>query len=82
MFETAQNKLELSDDRDHLVDMQQFDDNYYEVKASFNELLHPVFDSPRSRCNKPPSSISQQGNSLLNGSSHIGLPTIVYQHLI
>ena len=41
----------------------------------FNEMLHPVFDSPRSRCNSPPSSISQ-GNILHNGSSHIRQPAI------
>ena len=75
MFEIAQCELELSDDSDHSVDMQQFEDHYYEVKASFNELLHPAFDSARSRCNSPPSSISQQGNSLRNGNSHISLPT-------
>jgi len=36
MFGTAQIELELSDDSDHSVDMQQFEDHYYEVMASFN----------------------------------------------
>jgi hypothetical protein len=37
-FETAQSELELSDDTDHSVDSQQFEDQYFEVKAKFNEL--------------------------------------------
>jgi hypothetical protein len=37
-FKTAQSELELSDDSDHLVDRQQFEDQYFEVKAKFNEL--------------------------------------------
>jgi len=32
-FETAQSELELSDDNDHSINMQQFEDQYYEVKA-------------------------------------------------
>ena len=75
MFGTAKSELELSDISDLTVDMQQFKDHYYEFKASFNELLHSAFDSPRSRCNSPPSSISQ-GNILHNGNSHIRLQTI------
>ena len=38
-FETAQSELELSDDTDYSVDRQQFEDQYFEVKAKFNELL-------------------------------------------
>ena len=37
-FETAQSKLELSDDTDHSVDRQQSKDQYFEVKANFNEF--------------------------------------------
>ena len=59
-FETAQSELELSDDNDHSVDRQQFEDQYYETKAKFTELLHPVVDS-HSRFNSPPGSISDQG---------------------
>jgi hypothetical protein len=77
-FETAQSELELSDDTDHSVDRQQFEDQYFEVKAKFNELLHPVMD--------PPSKISSlrssgSGNSNHTPRSHIScthikLPTI------
>ena len=41
-FEGAQSELELLDDTDHSVDRQQFEDQYFEVKAKFNEILHPV----------------------------------------
>jgi len=33
-FETAQSELELSDDTDYSVDRQQFEDQYFEVKAN------------------------------------------------
>jgi len=75
-FETAQSELELSDDNDHSVDRQQFEDQYYETKARFTELLHPVIES-NSRFNSPPGTISEQGHSVhSNSSSHIRLPTI------
>jgi len=76
-FETAQSELELSDDSDHSIDRQQFEDQYFEVKARFTELLHPVAES-HSRFNSPHGSISDQGHSVhSNSSSHIRLPTIV-----
>ena len=34
--EAAQSELELSDDIDHSVDRQQFEEQYFEVKAKFN----------------------------------------------
>jgi len=48
-FETAQCELDLSDDTDYLLDRQKFEDHYFEVKAKFNELLHPVVEPPWSR---------------------------------
>ena len=73
-FETAQTELELSDDSDLSIDRQQFEDQYFEVKARFTELLHPVVDLPR--CQSPTGSISDQGHSVhSNSSSHIKLPT-------
>jgi hypothetical protein len=47
-YDTVQSDLEVSDDRDHSEDRQQFEVQYYEVKAQFNERLHPVVDPPRS----------------------------------
>ena len=73
-FETAQNEIELSD-TDHLVDRQQFEDQYFEVKAQFNELyilwsthIHPPRTSLSGHRNKSPHSNSS--------SAHIKLPTI------
>ena len=37
-FESAQSELELSDDTDHSIDRQQFEDQYFEAKAKFNEI--------------------------------------------
>jgi len=77
-FETAQCELELSDDIDHSLDRQQFEDQYFEVKAKFNELLHPVVEPPRSRHSSPRSSFSGNSNNTRRShvSSHIRLPTI------
>jgi hypothetical protein len=80
-FETAQSELELSDDTDHSVDRQQFEDQHFEVKAKFNELLHPVVDPPRSRHSAPCSSLSGHSSTSPRShasSSHIKLP---YPHL-
>ena len=74
-YDTAQIELELSDDSDHSID-KQFEDQYYETKAKFTELLHPVVES-HSRFNSPPGSISDQGHSVhSNNNTHIKLPTI------
>jgi len=64
-FETSQSELELSDDNDYSVDRQQFEDQYFEVKAKFSELLHPVVEQPRSRHSSPRSSLSGHSKSEL-----------------
>ena len=77
-YEIAQSELELSDDTDYSVDRQQFEDQYFEVKAKFNELLHPVVDPP-SRHSSPRSSLSGHSNHTPRSdtsSTHIELPTI------
>jgi len=61
-FEAAQSELEQSDDIDHSVYRQQFEEQYFEVKANFNELLHPVVDPPLSRHSSPGSSVSGNNN--------------------
>jgi len=45
-YDTAQSELELSDDVDHSDDREQFENQYYQVEAKFNELLHSVVDPP------------------------------------
>ena len=81
-FETAQSELELSDDTAYSFDRQQFEDQYFEDKAKFNENLHPVMDPP-SRRSSPSSSLSGHSNHTLRShtsSKHnqltiIALPT-------
>jgi hypothetical protein len=77
-FEMAQSELELFDEVDHLTDRQQFEDQYFDVKAKFNELLHPVVDPPVSRHSSPQSSLSAHSNTSprSHASTHIKLPTI------
>jgi len=48
-YDTAQNELELLDDMDHFAVREIFETQYYEFKAEFNELLHPVVEQPLSR---------------------------------
>jgi len=77
-FETAQCELQLSDDTGYSLDRQQFEDQYFEVKAKFNELLHPVVEPPLSRHSTPRNSLSGNSNNTRRShvSSHIKLPTI------
>ena len=77
-FETAQSELELSDDTAYSFDRQQFEDQYFEVKAKFNELLHPLMDLP-SRRSPPRSRLSGHSNHTPRShtsNTHIKLPTI------
>ena len=62
-FETAQCQLELSDNTHYSVERQQFEDQYFEVKAKFNELPHPVVDPPLSRLSSPCGSLSGHSNN-------------------
>jgi len=71
---TADCELELSDDNDYSLRRQKFEDHYFEVKAKFNELLHPVVKPSRSRHSSLRSSLS--GNSNNTPRSYINLPTI------
>ena len=78
-YDTAQNELELSDDTDHFGDRELFENQYYEVKAKFSELLHPVIDTPQSRNSSLRSSGSGHSNHTPRShtsSTHIKLPTI------
>jgi len=48
-YDTKQNVVELSDETGHFDDRELFENQYYEVMAKFNELLHPVVHPPPSR---------------------------------
>jgi hypothetical protein len=81
-FELAQSELELFDEVDHSTDRQQFENQYFDVKAKFNEILHPVVESLVPRCSSPRSSVSQHSNTSprsRHSSTHIKLPTIALQ---
>ena len=74
-YDTAQSELELSDDTDHSGDRELFENQYYEVKAKFIELLHPG-DNPGQSDND-----SEHGSNHLSGVNHanksyVKLPSI------
>jgi hypothetical protein len=77
-FEGAQSELELSDDTDHSGDRELFKNQYYQVKAKFNKLLHPVVDQSRSRHSSQSSSSEHRNTSPRShaNSVHIKLPVI------
>jgi len=77
-YDIAQSELELSDNRDHTGDRELFENQYFQVEAKLNELLHPVMDSP-SRRSSPRSSLSGHSNHTPRShksSTHIKLATI------
>jgi hypothetical protein len=72
-------ELELFDDVDHSVDREQFDDQYFAVKAKFNELLHPTVGPTLSRHSSSLDSSSRHSHVSTNSrhsSTHIKLPVI------
>jgi hypothetical protein len=77
-FEGAQSELELLDDADHSGEREVFENQYFEVQAKFNELLHPVVNQSRSS-NSSRSSSSERRNTSprSHGSNaHNKLPVI------
>jgi hypothetical protein len=48
-YDIAHSELEISADTDHTGDRELFEFQYYHFEARFNELLHPVVDTPTSR---------------------------------
>ena len=78
-YDTAQSELELSDDTDHTSDREDFENQYYQLEAKFNELLHPVVEPPRSRHSSQRSSLS--GNSNNTPRSHGSSAQLDYQPL-
>jgi len=37
-YDTVQSRLELSDDTDHTIDRENFENQYYQYEAKFNEI--------------------------------------------
>jgi len=68
-YDTAQDELELHDDTGHSDDRQLLEKQYFEVKAKFNELLHPVVNQALSSRSSPRSSLS--GHSNQSSRSHV-----------
>jgi DNA repair exonuclease SbcCD ATPase subunit len=58
-YDTAQDELEVHDNADQSADRELFEKQYFEVKAKFNKLLHPVVEQPLSRRSSPRSSLSE-----------------------
>ena len=84
-YDTAQNELQLSNDTDHFGDRELCENQYYEVKAKFSDLLHPMIDTQRSRNTSLRSSRSSHSNHSTRShtnSTHIKLPTIALPPLM
>jgi hypothetical protein len=62
-FDIAQGELELSDDMDHFGDRELFENQYYQVKAKFNKLLHPSSELPQPRQGSSEGSPSRSRNN-------------------
>jgi hypothetical protein len=72
-YDSAQNELEISDDDDHSMDREAFEEQYYEIKARFLDLLHPV-ETLNGLDNVVEHNVSSTSST--SGSNHIRLPTI------
>jgi hypothetical protein len=72
-FETAQHELEVQDDTDHTSDREEFEEQYFQVKERFLELMYP-------RSTKDPAdSASERSSSSTHSahnSSYVRLPSI------
>ena len=81
-FETAQNELETTDDVDYSLDRESFEQQYFQVKANFIELLHPADNQGRSADNQGQlDNASEHGSNHSSGvnrasKSHVKLPSI------
>ena len=65
-FETAQNELEISDDNDYSLDRESFEQQYFQVKAKFIELLQPADTQGRSADNQGQlDNVFESGNNQL-----------------
>ena len=78
-YESAQDELEYLDEADYSTGREDFENQYYQFEAKFNELLHPVVEPPRSRHSSQRSSLS--GNSNNTPRSHGSSAQLDYQPL-
>jgi len=76
--ESAQDELECLDEADHTAYREEFENQCYQVEAKFNQILHPVVQTPLSRHSSSRSSLSGNNKNTRRShvSSHIKLPTI------
>jgi len=49
IYESAQDELECLHQAHYTLDREEFEIQYYQVEAKFNEHLHPLVEPPRSR---------------------------------
>ena len=74
-FEVAQNELETFDDQNHEAHREQFEEQYFNVKEKFMELLYPTH--VRNLPGSPASNRSSSSTQLThNNSSYVKLPSI------
>ena len=78
--ESAQDELECLDEADHTAYREEFENQYYQVEAKFNQILHPVVQTPLSTHSSPRSSLS--GNSKNIPKSHISTHIKITNHCI
>jgi DNA repair exonuclease SbcCD ATPase subunit len=82
-YESAQDELECLDEIDDTLDREEFETQYYQVEAKFNELLHLVVEFPQPRNNFSSRSSSRSRNTTprSHGSRvNIKLPFISLPH--
>ena len=74
-FETAQNELETTDDGDYSLDRESFEQQYFQVKAKFIELLHPA-DNPGQSDNDSEHGSNHSSGVTRASKSYVKLPSI------
>ena len=82
-YESSQNELQYLDEGDYTLEREEFENQYYNFEAKFNELLHPVIKQPRSRHNSSRNVLSRNATNSLRShisnahikSSSIAMPT-------
>lgn len=62
-YKSVQDELQCLDEADYCLDREEFKNQYYQVEANFNELLHPVVEPPLSRHSSLCSSLSGRSNN-------------------
>jgi len=78
----AQDELEGLDEADYSLDMEEFENQYYQKEENFSELLHPLVNAPsrHSSTRSKLSRISNHTSRSHTSSTHIKLPNIELQN--